>query len=95
MDCPACGMNCGDTCYQPNDSEGLRDATCYVSRADLDNNGRTKSLQKSLNESQAELLKRRERIIRLEEALQKVLDDSEVGVVPRSHLDCIEYLLKT
>ncbi len=30
----------------------------------------------------------------LEDALQKVLDDSEVGVVPRSHLDKIAALLE-
>jgi hypothetical protein len=29
----------------------------------------------------------------LKQALQKVLDDSEIGVVPRSHLDLIERLL--
>ncbi len=34
-----------------------------------------------------------ERMDALENALQKVLDDSEIGVVPRSHLDRIERLL--
>lgn len=29
----------------------------------------------------------------LEKALQKVLDDNEIGVVPRSHLDHIQKLL--
>ena len=35
-----------------------------------------------------------ERVIELEAVLQKVLDDTEIGVVPRSHLDRIERLLK-
>lgn len=34
------------------------------------------------------------RVQELESALQKVLDDTEIGVVPRSHLDRIEELLK-
>ena len=29
-----------------------------------------------------------------EDALQKVLDDSEIGIVPRSHLDRIKKILK-
>ena len=33
------------------------------------------------------------RMIELEKALQKVVDDSEIGVVPRSRLDRIERLL--
>ncbi len=33
--------------------------------------------------------------VTLEKALQKVLDDSEIGIVPKSHLDHIQKLLKT
>ena len=42
-------------------------------------------------EKRGELYRENER---LREALQKVLDDSEIGVVPRSHLDRIERLLR-
>lgn len=32
---------------------------------------------------------------RMRDALHKVLDDSEIGVVPKSHLNSIEHLLKS
>ena len=38
---------------------------------------------------------RGERMKEMQDALQKVIDDSEIGVVPRSHLDRIERLLET
>ena len=36
-----------------------------------------------------------DRLRTMERVLQKVLDDSDIGVVPRSHLDTIETLLNT
>ena len=48
-----------------------------------------------MREATTKYKERGERMKAMRNALQKVLDDSDIGVVPRSHLDRIERLLKT
>lgn len=50
--------------------------------------------RQALDEVLEQLAVYEQRVAELEDALHKVIEDSELGIVPRSHLDKIKDLLK-
>jgi hypothetical protein len=61
---------------------------------DMNTQEMRESFTKNAEEFDGLMVKMLGRIDELESLLRKILEDSEVGVVPKSHLDKIEEILK-